>query len=176
MDSFNYFQSQFDFAKSPVVWYLWSERLFRAGEIIFNLCKDDLNKLFKEGFDSSHKNLNLVGVDMLLFGYAIENCLKAVVIKENPEVVESNKIKWGQDGHDLLKFAEKIRLSKLEEYKEILHRLTQYIRWAGRYPIPKNKEDMSRLIPVSNEFEIEQLRKIMKECQVKIGLEGSIFE
>lgn len=73
---------------------------------------------------------------------ALELYLKALLVQENPEIVEKGKtLEWGigGSGHNLGKLAVKAGLD-VSGREELLDVLTRAVEWRGRYPINKKNE------------------------------------
>ena len=125
------------------------------------------------------EQLQLNPTYMLLAGYALENLLKGLYVAKNPSIVKNGRlIKWPGSGHGIMKLivlanerlddAEKIELSKDE--KVLLDKLEVSIVWAGRYPIPKNVEDLMPLhfkVSEKNQFNelFDRLAELLKKTR-----------
>lgn len=77
----------------------------------------------------------------LLGGYALENLLKAVRVKQlraaREPIVIKNKLRTDLSGHDLVSLAEAIGVPLARHERFLLERLTVTINWGGRYVAPK---------------------------------------
>jgi hypothetical protein len=117
-----------------VFWLLAAQRLKRSGDIVFYAATQDIEKLFKgvsqDELENLH-NLEIVGCAMLLYGLSIENLAKGLIVKATGKWME------GHDEKKLLKEASVILSSQEEDF---VIRLTAFVEWAGRYPIPKSVE------------------------------------
>jgi len=83
-------------------------------------------------------NLEVSGSATLLFGLAIENLLKAIIISKEPKPVENGKLRdWPGNGHELIRLAENANINLNMQQRDLLNRLVAFIEWAGRYPVPK---------------------------------------
>ena len=94
--------------------------------------------------------VSLIGVYKMLIGLSFENLLKGIILLRKVE--DSGKGGLAKDCYthriDDLLGALDPRDNPLEsEEKEHLRTLTPYIRWAGRYPLPKKEE---KIIPISH--------------------------
>ena len=82
--------------------------------------------------------------ELMLDGMAIECLLKAVWVKRGQKLAKDGKYLGvpGAGDHDLgqLAGALKLKLSALE--KDTLRRLSHFIEYGGRYPVPKNAEKL----------------------------------
>ncbi len=129
--------------RTPGVWALSARRLRRAAEIIFDHYGKDLRDMEAGVSPVELENLEISGCGTLLYGLAVENILKGILLSTSQDAIDHGKLrKWPGGGHDLVLLAAeaKITLSVTEE--DILKRLSACVRWAGRYPIPKKSEKM----------------------------------
>ena len=74
----------------------------------------------------------LFATAFLLFGYAIENLLKGLIVQAG----------GNRTGHNLSELAKEAKvMNELDkDEQELLKRLTVHVRWAGRYPVALAKE------------------------------------
>jgi hypothetical protein len=81
---------------------------------------------------------------MLLTGFAFENVLKAIAVKRgllrtaNQKLIFDTKLKREKGGHSLTALSRDLQLKLTLAERQYLRRLEEYIRWAGRYPVPLN--------------------------------------
>ena len=73
-------------------------------------------------------------VCFMLFGFALENLTKAIIVCRDPSQVKANK--WHGKGHDLVKLFNLAKLSVTDQESELLQRITRITEWKGRYPVP----------------------------------------
>jgi hypothetical protein len=86
-------------------------------------------------------------VATLLYGMAMENILKAALLKESiAKIGPDGKIAWSVEcarEHDLLGISRSLKFLKLNAAQEnLMERLSAFVFWAGKYPTPweiKNK-------------------------------------
>ena len=103
---------------------------------------------------------------------------KISVEKSKPGVIQ---FKWGRGGHDLWDLSEEFKMyydvNLTTQDEEMLCNLTVYTLWKGRYPTPKNKDN---LLMRSDEFSsylnnydlIDKLYQKIKEAVVIKGEES----
>ena len=77
----------------------------------------------------------------MLIAYAVENLLKAAIIREKSfeykrKFHETLKFPKELRSHDLVKLARKAHLNISSEEEDLLRRLTRSATWYGRYPVP----------------------------------------
>jgi hypothetical protein len=88
-------------------------------------------------------NLELVSSATLLYGLALENIIKAIYVDENPNMVEDGKLrKWPGSGHNQIILIQGTSVSLGKEQEDLLRRMSAFVLWAGRYPIPMKSGDM----------------------------------
>ena len=89
------------------------------------------------------ENLELSLAYMMLTGFALENAVKALLVKNRPELVKRGKrLRWPDDGHNLRSLFDEARVSFSATEGDLLDRLTEFVRWRGRYPSPLGAEDL----------------------------------
>jgi hypothetical protein len=127
----------------PITWLINSLSLKRAANIIFNQCLEDFEAKISSDPTDSKNEWPLTSIYMLLSGFALENLLKGIYIGRNPTFVMEGKLKkWSsKSGHELLDLAEKTKFELSEDETNLLERLTEFVVWAGKYPIPKQFEN-----------------------------------
>jgi truncated hemoglobin YjbI len=145
--------------KNPNAWFREAfEQKFVAdkilADVIFN--KDFLRSLKKKNM---MKYTALWGNALFHYGIGIENGLKGVIVKNQPELInfeitEDDVVLHNIGGkasknHDLYSLANRagildknLHLFKYDSdrklVKNVLQQLTDNIRWAARYPVPNN--------------------------------------
>ena len=139
-----FYDEQFELrALTPALWALNARRLKRTADLIFNAYTSDCDKMVDGVSPSELQNLELAGSATLLYGLALENIIKAIIIDQDPNVVKDGKLrKWLGNGHDQILLIQMTSVSLDEQQKDLLRRMTAFVEWAGRYPIPKSSEQM----------------------------------
>jgi hypothetical protein len=143
----SFYKEQFELrALTPSIWVLTARRLKRSADIIFDQCENDLRAMESGISPLELHNLELAGCATMLYGLALENLLKAIVIQVQPTAIVDHKLrKWPSGGHDLLLLRKEARLGVNDSEKDLLTRLAAFVKWAGRYPIPKSALEMRLL-------------------------------
>jgi len=123
--------------KNPVLWLTQAHAMTEAAVILVrnepNL--SHLPDLLKGMCDSQY-----CAVALMLVGYSLEICLKAMLIMKNGIEVYTSEEKKHQH-HRLDKLAEFVPDLSSKD-KVILQILTHFVMWAGRYPDPgSGRED-----------------------------------
>jgi hypothetical protein len=123
--------SRNDDLKNPILWLSQAHALSQAAAIILK-SEPELEILpasVKSACDSQ-----FCAVGLMLVGYSLEICLKAMIIIKNG-VDGFKEIESTVRHHRLQELARFIpNLSKKD--KAILRLLSEFVRWAGRYPDP----------------------------------------
>jgi hypothetical protein len=140
----SFYDEQFDArALTPAIWVLTAGRLKRSADIVFDLHERDLKDMEAGASPLGLQNLELAGCITMLSGLAIENLLKAYIVQAKPNAVVNGRLrKWPKDGHDLFLLCEEAQISLDNSEKDLLTRLAAFVRWAGKYPIPKSASEM----------------------------------
>ena len=128
------YDSQFDIQrKDPSFWRWSAQKLARAAEFVLAPCQEQWTQIRAQGaqYIDAHPfspDGSLYEVYYLLMGLAIENALKAILIKTcaADDVIAI--------GHRLERLAAKAEVVLTDEERQHLDDLQPYINWKGRYP------------------------------------------
>lgn len=125
-------------ARQPYLWISSAEVLKDSADLVLARFRTALERAAPEREDTKiDLGISLFPVYMMLVGLAVENLLKGVLISKDHSLVEGGRLKkWGGSGHDLTKLASDARLPLTNEEKELLARVAEFVRWAGKYPLP----------------------------------------
>jgi hypothetical protein len=117
--------------KNPVLWLTQAHALSEAAAVVLRGSPQlDHLPIFVRGVCDSQ----YCAVGLMLVGYSLEICLKAMIILQKG-VDEYESEERSHRHHKLVKLSEFIpELSEKE--KAILILLTHFLEWAGRYPDP----------------------------------------
>ncbi len=138
----------------PISWLNSAADLAAAAELLRAPIKDYWNSV-RNGITGRHMADNLFRPYYLLFGFALENLLKGIIIANGYKCVnKKGRFKGFKQGHDLLQLAIKAKVYKASE-ERILQSLTNHTYWYGRYPGPTDCFRMfeSRVLKMSVPFE-----------------------
>ncbi len=123
-------------------WHGWAELLTEAAKKVYDDTKAQLP-------DGTELHLALNSVAAMLTGYAIECALKGLWVKAGNKVVQNGRYAPIPDArdHELAQLAQAIGkcivLPVTEEELSVLERLSAFVIFAGRYPIPRTPEKMA---------------------------------
>ena len=128
----------------PVKWIETAEALREAAEPLANVLRELLSG------DTSVNSLVLhrkVHVFEMLWAYCLENLLKALIVSRRlvDKTGEQGKPRLPEEinSHDLITLAKTAGLEYLvEDYLDILAKLSQCSTWYGRYPLPVRPNDL----------------------------------
>lgn len=140
-----------DDLKNPVLWLSQAHALSEAARVLFeNDPKLETMPLPVRGMCDSQ----YCAVGLMLVGYSLETCLKAmIIIKKGVEAFSEEEKKFKH--HRLVELASFIpNLS--DKDKAILRALTHFTYWAGRYPDPGSgrEQDAEDVFTISETHQI----------------------
>lgn len=163
---------------NPGRWVLSAERLKNAADSLRESCWPSE----REWHDSEAALADfMIGpVYMMLMAFAIENLLKAMIIKREPNLVEKQKLAKSIRKHDLNEYSGRLGLRQCPQYHHLLKRLEMFAVSWGRYPVTAIKRDMDSMLHAhfngDADFESVQslwgfLRKKLRELLPDMPLE-----
>ena len=136
-----------DVAVDPWWWRSNAETLKEAADVLwsrYRAWKAEATRHIKSGSRAAPpRGGQFWRPAILLLGLAMENLLKATIVCMTPSVVQDAQLRWGGDGHDQVSLARDAKLDALVEWQRspadnhMFRLLTQFVRWAGRYPVRK---------------------------------------
>jgi len=109
-------------------------------------------------------------------GLAVENAVKAVMISEDPTIVQDGRLdrkKLGKrSGHGFVDIAEQILGELSKEERHILCNLEEHVVWAGKYTVPMQADvlydqDALQRLRSSPMNEREIIRGLVSRLQVR---------
>lgn len=125
------------------------------------------------------------GAYFMLLAYAVENLLKAIIIrKRSREYKEgfrmTRKFPKELQSHDLVQLASKAGLEFNLEEEDLLRRLTRSATWYGRYPVPLHYTAGAGAETFSdgNEYavswfggnDVERLNRFVEEIKIRLEI------
>ncbi|WP_288389578.1 hypothetical protein [uncultured Alteromonas sp.] len=127
-----------EMSENPEYWHNKAAELFTSAGVIWKAMNS--GKDFYGKCDATYK---------MLMGMSFEALLKGLCI-ESRKVTTADLI-----SHDLVKISKIIELPLNKGENKILMLLSDYIKWAGKYPIPKNSGQLQqyRTMVASTEFD-----------------------
>jgi hypothetical protein len=121
----------------PQMW-LWSaERLFHGGQTLWRLAASNWPVPRRNAHPAEPA---LHSVALLLFGYAMENALKGLIVQRMARASVRDvhgTLETPLDKHDLRRLANDAGLRLSRRHRDLLLRLETFVGFAGRYPVAK---------------------------------------
>lgn len=127
-------------ATSPLIWELSGVTLRYGAEVTLRQVLADTAVRLKHRRRKSLRP-SLHGVCLMLFGLAIENLAKAVIVSRRSPLDSVGQVRFRN--HDLPSLIREAGLSVSGEELILLQRLQGFIEWAGKYPSPRRARGMS---------------------------------
>jgi hypothetical protein len=129
----------FQAMNNPYQWLSGADKLKRGADVIFEAYLSAHESSPEEQAESEDTRLD--GVATLLYGLAMENVLKAVLLNEGVAQVDNDgTVTWNVEGakeHDLLSICRSAKLLALtREQEKLMERMSAFVHWAGKYPTP----------------------------------------
>lgn len=134
---------QFQMTAAPAVWALQGRRLKHAADLVFEAYVRDLGEMQSGCSPLDLNNLESAGPATLLYGLAFENIIKALIVKREGPMIEQGKLvkQWPRH-HKLVNLASRAEIVLTDAQRDLLARLTAFVEWSGRYPIPLSRDEM----------------------------------
>lgn len=140
------FEKQFVEKAAPEYWYSYAQELAETADTIYRRSKGQWIAYIHQQADGSTKTERRPFVSrpvLLLYGLSFENLLKGLLISEEPTLLKGGKLSKHLLGHDLVKLADRLRSLTLNaEERELLSLLSDVVPYLGRYPVPRNAQDV----------------------------------
>lgn len=131
---------------SPQDWTITASNLLSASRIL-KIHRDRYFKSIMAGNNPNPEDGRLLGVELMLRGFAIECLLKATWLKRGEQLVINGNFKNipGAGSHQLNKLWTEVLSIPIEnEGEDLLWRLEFFMTAAGRYPIPTSVDKSYR--------------------------------
>jgi hypothetical protein len=97
-------------------------------------------------------------VCFMLFGFALENLAKGIIVCRDPKLVSRDRLrKWHGNGHDLSALFDRAAIPVPEEERKLLGRTTRITEWKGRYPVAMNFDDVGLQDPIVGHIAVSNL-------------------
>ena len=125
---------EFD-ATTELFWIYSASSLWTSANVL-------LEKEKKRKRPSLIREPYLLGVSIMLVGFAIENLIKGVIAKEEGILNKKKDIKKEVATHKLIKLFKQIKFPLNSHEEQVVEILEKYVIWVGRYPIPKGGNEM----------------------------------
>jgi len=91
----------------------------------------------------------------ILISYALEDLLKALIIRDRSDEIRSRFTQTGNlpsliKGHDLVKLSKRANMKMDIKEEDILTRLSRFSKWKSRYPVPVELSDLQNILKYSD--------------------------
>jgi hypothetical protein len=117
-------------ADHPRIWELKAAELEYAAEVLWNRQLSDIPlQLSKKAAPPA-----AIGVVLMLYGLAIENLAKAIIVASGSPLDKNGRISFKK--HKLAELVRSTRIRVTSKDESFLNKLTAFVEWAGRYPVP----------------------------------------
>jgi hypothetical protein len=123
-------------ADHPRTWELKAAELEYAAEVLWNRQVSD----FSLQLSTKSAPPAVIGVVLMLYGLAIETLAKAIIVATDSPLDRNGRISFNTHKLTELVRDTKIRMTPKDEL--FLNRLTEFVEWAGRYPVPLSFQKM----------------------------------
>lgn len=124
---------------SARAWHIVSKELLAASRVLKERADSFDSTSLKSG-DPTPYETQLGAVELMLRGMAMECLLKALWLKSGNVLVQGGKYEGVPKAadHDLVQLASATKFVVKVQEKDVLRRLSHFIQYGGRYPIPQN--------------------------------------
>lgn len=146
-------------------WRAVAFQLLDAARLLWPLIASgyqDMAARFQE--PDAGEGLRMRGPFYLLSGLAVENLLKAIIVKQLPpgaSLVRRDKLDAGVKHHKLTSLCDRARVTLSPKDKAFLERLTKFVEWRGRYPVP-NQRPAENDVTMTTTQDLRRIEEIMK--------------
>lgn len=154
-------QAHFRFAQSPMSWLLTAETLIDAATQTYFTAAEQAEKFEAasqtatekataalDGSENGIASEEILEAEpkflpaFMLYGFALENLLKGVLVARDANLVGDKKINVPKT-HDLVALADLAKISLSTTQRDLLKRLSTITTWSGRYPAAVSIEDFA---------------------------------
>ncbi|MDF0650733.1 MAG: hypothetical protein P0121_04575 [Nitrospira sp.] len=123
-------------ADHPRTWELKAAELEYAAEVLWLRQMND----FPLQLSRAKAPPASISVALMLYGLAIENLLKAIIVATGSPLDKNGRISFKMHKLSELARSAGIRVAQKDEF--FLNKLTEFVEWAGRYPVPLSFQKM----------------------------------
>jgi hypothetical protein len=144
-----FIEDQFVASQDPKFWWRKANNLRRVARTLYratipdirryNLARQTaLKRLARRGRKTAVVRCREPEITpiFMLHGFALENAFKAVVIHQERSLISRKKLSDKLHEHDLIKLAQLAKVPLSSQEKQILHWISEVVRWKARYPTP----------------------------------------
>lgn len=139
-------EKQFVEKAAPEYWYSYAHELADTADAIYKKSKDHWIAYIYYNEDGSKETARRPLVSrpvLLMYGLSFENLIKGLLISEEATLLQGGKLSKHLLGHDLIKLADRLKSIQLNaEERGLLALLSDVVPYYGRYPVPRNAQDV----------------------------------
>jgi hypothetical protein len=125
--------------------------------------------------ETINQDMLLAPVYMTMAGFAVENLIKGICIRDDPKLIDGKSGRLNKDilNHRLIRLANQIGFidKKDKEKARVLGRLTCFVIWAGKYPVPTECNQYQK-IKVDLKRDPEQINRLFDELMNGLASKG----
>lgn len=156
---------------APEYWYTYAYELADTADQIYRTSKKQFVAYLHEYEDGSKKTERRPLVSrpvLLMYGLCFENLIKALLISEEPSLLRGGKLSKHLLGHDLIKLAGRLKSIDLHKKEtSLLALLSDVVPYHGRYPVPRNAQDMKPECYINEEV-YESCRQLFDRLELQL--------
>ena len=171
IDSKKFTRDVFKAAQSPQLWLLSASRLRDGAEAILEKeLKYELpyirahKQAFGQATANAYSDRNDAGtaeikarvpnypVAEMLYGYALENLLKGIIVANDPLLISDEKFNAKLKSHDLIQLSKTCEFALNPQEIHVAKALSKLTEWAGRYPVALRQNEFAAGIPSRDEL------------------------
>ncbi|WP_315743131.1 hypothetical protein [Bradyrhizobium sp. SZCCHNR1075] len=149
-DHTEFLEKNFEHLQSPQSWYSKGLNLRRSARYLYKATLPDIRRYetarrrASRLLERSNKDFATIRCRtpevlpiIALYGLALENVFKAVMVHRNPKLIASKKMGSSLTGnHDLVRFADHAKVSLSSFERQLLDWTSEVVVWKGRYEVP----------------------------------------
>ena len=166
------------YCHDPKAWLYQAQNLRGSLEALLLHDRQIFDYIFNKKTQRTHPILRLSGVERMLIGFSLENLIKAVILqdpkKANQAFAKKGNLRWIVLSHNLQKLCKEAKVDFDEQELIFLNLWTTCSTWAGRYPLPKNENELPRHrkpVKSSDELLNSRIQEIEKSISSGIPLQ-----
>lgn len=150
------------------IWLIRSEDLYQAAEAVwrYRILRVPLSN------GTIHETHLLSSPALLLMGLSLEALLKGLIISRRPDLIAYGKVSKRLSKHDLCALFEMASIPIHEESNgKFLAKLTQYIVWRSKYPVPVTSNYGKHGLPAQRDDDFDTFKVLYKEIAAHFDIE-----
>lgn len=143
LDNCSYWASSFEQEQRlPGAWRFTAWKLKEAAELLRSAFSTSTSRDQSGESEDPGELRSLSSVYRMLLGFSFENMLKGIIIAKK-SALDISKL---TSSHDIATLIRRANLELPEEDVNLLDRLTPFVLWGGRYPMPRKQDEYVRFV------------------------------